>query len=90
MTFSTSRFGIYELCRRELTNPGENLRFFEKVWIAGIGGAAGGIIGAPADRVNVRMQSDVKLPHEERFKYVHSVYSTLSKNAQSAAIAVQI
>lgn len=36
--------------------------------MAGGAGAAGGLIGTPADLVNVRMQNDMKLPPEQRRK----------------------
>lgn len=39
-------------------------------FLAGIGGFAGGFVGNPADLVNVRMQNDVKLPKEQRRKFV--------------------
>lgn len=35
-----------------------------------MGGFAGGFVGNPADLVNVRMQNDIKLPPEQRRKYV--------------------
>ena len=43
--------------------------------MAGISGAAGGVVGAPADMVNVRMQNDVKLPLDstQRRNYKHAI-----------------
>lgn len=37
-----------------------------------IGGAAGGVVGTPADLCNVRMQNDAKLPLEHRRSYKHA------------------
>lgn len=65
LTYSTARFGIYESGRSLLT---PDSGFVGKVLLAGVAGAAGGLIGTPADMVNVRMQNDVKLPAAERRK----------------------
>lgn len=65
LTYSTTRFGIYEVGRGSL---GPDSGFAGKVLLAGAAGAAGGFIGTPADMVNVRMQNDVKLAVAERRK----------------------
>lgn len=65
LTYSTTRFGIYEVGKSAL--PGD-AGFFGKILLAGGAGAAGGLIGTPADMVNVRMQNDVKLAKELRRK----------------------
>lgn len=44
--------------------------FGGKVLLAGAAGACGGLVGTPADLVNVRMQNDIKLPVEQRRKFV--------------------
>jgi dicarboxylate transporter 10 len=36
--------------------------------VAFVAGAVGGYIGTPPDKVNVRMQNDVKLPRDKRLK----------------------
>ena len=43
--------------------------------MAGVSGAAGGVVGAPADMVNVRMQNDIKLPidSDQRRNYKHAI-----------------
>lgn len=64
MTYSTTRFGIYEVARREIKTDA----FYAKVGIASVAGFAGGVVGTPADMVNVRMQNDIKLPPEKRRK----------------------
>lgn len=65
LTYSTTRFGIYEVGKQAL---GKDAGFWGTILLAGSAGAAGGFIGTPADMVNVRMQNDVKLPPESRRK----------------------
>jgi len=73
LTYSTTRFGIYEVMKQNLSSPNENLPFHTKVLMAAAGGAAGGLVGTPADMVNVRMQNDIKLPIEQRRNYKHAI-----------------
>ncbi|KAK0046143.1 mitochondrial dicarboxylate carrier-like [Biomphalaria glabrata] len=82
MTYSLTRFAIYETVKKELTKDGRNMPFYEKVGLASIAGASGGFVGTPADLVNVRMQNDVKLPAAERRNYKHAIdglYQVVSK-----------
>lgn len=65
LTYSTARFGIYEVGKQSL---GPDSGFVSKVLLAGAAGAVGGFVGTPADMVNVRMQNDVKLAPELRRK----------------------
>lgn len=65
LTYSTARFGIYEVGKDVV---GNNPSFVNKILLAGVSGAVGGFIGAPSDLVNVRMQNDVKLALSERRK----------------------
>ena len=65
LTYSTTRFGIYEVGKHGL---GSDAGFASKILLAGGAGAIGGLIGTPADMVNVRMQNDVKLTLEQRRK----------------------
>lgn len=64
LTYSTTRFGIYEVGKSYVSTDS----FIGKVALAGLSGTVGGIVGTPADMVNVRMQNDVKLPLEQRRK----------------------
>lgn len=73
LTYSTTRFGIYEVMKQHLSSPGEALPFHTKVLLAAAGGACGGFVGTPADMVNVRMQNDIKLPVELRRNYKHAI-----------------
>ncbi|NXH39978.1 DIC protein, partial [Dicaeum eximium] len=53
MTYSLTRFGIYETGKNRLGNEGP-LPFYQKVLLAAMGGFTGGLVGTPADMVNVR------------------------------------
>lgn len=65
LTYSTTRFAIYEVGKQSF---GNDLDFLGKILLAGGAGACGGVVGTPADMVNVRMQNDIKLPLEQRRK----------------------
>lgn len=73
LTYSTTRFGIYEVVKQLVVRPGENLYFYQKVMLAASAGATGGFVGTPADMVNVRMQNDIKLPKEKRRNYKNAL-----------------
>jgi len=70
-TFSTTRFGCYEVVKESLVEGNEELPFVQKIALAGGSGFLGGFVGTPADLVNVRMQNDSKLPVESRRNYKH-------------------
>ncbi|XP_013880649.1 mitochondrial dicarboxylate carrier isoform X2 [Austrofundulus limnaeus] len=72
MTYSLSRFAIYETIRDRMHSKNKGLMpFYQKVLLGAFGGFTGGLIGTPADLVNVRMQNDVKLPAELKRSYAH-------------------
>lgn len=73
MTYSMTRFGIYETVKKELDRPGVTMPFYQKVLLGGFSGFIGGFVGTPADMVNVRMQNDVKLPPAQRRNYKHAI-----------------
>ncbi|XP_064598941.1 mitochondrial dicarboxylate carrier-like [Liolophura sinensis] len=73
LTYSMTRFAIYETVKKHLTKDGQAFPFYQKVLLAGFAGATGGLVGTPADLVNVRMQNDIKLPPELRRNYKHAV-----------------
>ncbi|XP_043247341.1 mitochondrial dicarboxylate carrier-like isoform X1 [Amphibalanus amphitrite] len=73
LSYSTTRFAVYEVAKQQLSTPGQPLPFYMKVLIAASGGACGGFIGTPADMVNVRMQNDIKIAPEKRRNYKHAV-----------------
>ncbi|PNF25557.1 Mitochondrial dicarboxylate carrier [Cryptotermes secundus] len=72
LTYSTTRFGIYEVAKQAVSPDGESVPFYQRVGLASLAGAAGGLVGTPADMVNVRMQNDIKLSAESRRNYKHA------------------
>ncbi|XP_071443757.1 mitochondrial dicarboxylate carrier isoform X1 [Hetaerina americana] len=72
LTYSTTRFGIYEVAKQTVAPSGEAIPFYQRVAMASLAGACGGFIGTPADMVNVRMQNDIKLPVDKRRNYKHA------------------
>lgn len=72
LTYSTTRFGIYEVAKQAVAPSGEAVPFYQRVGMASLAGAAGGLVGTPADMINVRMQNDIKLPAESRRNYKHA------------------
>ncbi|XP_072501436.1 mitochondrial dicarboxylate carrier-like isoform X1 [Notamacropus eugenii] len=74
MTYSLTRFAIYETFRDRLTAGSQGpIPFYKKVLLGSLGGFAGGLVGTPADMVNVRMQNDMKLPVHQRRNYSHAL-----------------
>lgn len=73
LSYSTTRFGIYEVAKQSVSPNGEPISFPMKIAMAGAAGAAGGLVGTPADMVNVRMQNDIKLPADKRRNYKHAI-----------------
>ncbi|EPQ65267.1 Bgt-3257 [Blumeria graminis f. sp. tritici] len=67
MTYSTTRFGMYESLKSNLSPHGTPMTHL--LAIASISGFVGGIVGNPADVLNVRMQHDTALPLSERRNY---------------------
>ena len=54
--------------KQTFETSGQSLLFYQKLLLAGLSGAAGGIFGTPGDVINVRMQNDIKLPPKLRRK----------------------
>ncbi|KAJ5776181.1 uncharacterized protein N7511_001192 [Penicillium nucicola] len=77
MTYSTTRFGIYEELKSRFATPteaGGAPNMLSLVGIACVSGFIGGIAGNPADVMNVRMQSDAALPPAQRRNYRHAFH----------------
>lgn len=74
-TYSTTRFTFYEysktllITKRPKMDKTNNLPFYQKIILAGIGGGIGSIFGSPNDLVCVRMQNDTQLLPEKRRNY---------------------
>lgn len=72
LTYSTTRFGVYEVLKGKLLpSDGGGLPFYQKVLLGAAGGFLGVFVGNPFDVVNIRMQNDAKLPLPERRNYSH-------------------
>lgn len=73
LTYSTTRFGVYEELK-EVAHPSHDQPSFpELVLMASASGFLGGVVGNPADILNVRMQNDAALPAAERRNYKHAI-----------------
>lgn len=87
LTYSTTRYGLYEVVSAELRKGNEPLPFYQKVVIGSVSGFLGGIVGNPADMVNVRMQNDVKtLDKALRRNYKH-VFDGLYRTATEEGVS---
>eukprot|EP00093_Oithona_nana_P013117 13117.XXX_67785_65349_1 [CDS] Oithona nana genome sequencing. len=73
LTYSTTRFAIYDVAKQQVSPNGEPISFLQRVAMAATAGACGGIVGTPGDMINVRMQNDIKLPKEQRRNYKHAL-----------------
>jgi len=73
LTYSTTRFAIYEMAKQSVSPNGEKIGFGQSLMMAAVAGGCGGIVGTPGDMVNVRMQNDIKLPPDQRRNYKHAI-----------------
>ncbi|NWS86409.1 DIC protein, partial [Toxostoma redivivum] len=74
MTYSLTRFAIYESGKKHLGQGSQGPPpFYQKVLLGATGGLVGGFVGTPADMVNVRMQNDMKQPPSQRRNYAHAL-----------------
>ncbi|GAA6031010.1 hypothetical protein JCM8097_003959 [Rhodosporidiobolus ruineniae] len=73
MTYSVTRFGVYDEIKNRLAARSANgkVRAVEMALAASVAGAAGGLAGNPADVVLVRMTADAGRPVEKRLGYKH-------------------
>ncbi|KAJ8066970.1 hypothetical protein OCU04_004349 [Sclerotinia nivalis] len=73
ITYSTTRFGVYEKLKTNFTTGNKSPSFPILIAMASTSGFLGGIVGNPADVLNVRMQHDAALPVEQRRNYKNAV-----------------
>jgi solute carrier family 25 (mitochondrial dicarboxylate transporter), member 10 len=73
MTYSTTRFGVYEELKEVFQTGRQQPSFPALIAMASTSGFLGGIAGNPADILNVRMQNDAALPVAERRNYKHAI-----------------
>lgn len=79
MTYSTTRFGIYEELKSRITKNSKDPSaaspgLLTLIGMASVSGFIGGIAGNAADVMNVRMQSDAALPPHQRRNYRHAFH----------------
>ncbi|KAK2790312.1 Mitochondrial dicarboxylate transporter [Emmonsiellopsis sp. PD_33] len=73
ITYSTTRFGVYEEMKSRL-DPSSTPSLPTLIAMASASGFIGGLVGNPADVLNVRMQSDAALPPAQRRNYKHAFH----------------
>ncbi|KAI9869364.1 MAG: Mitochondrial dicarboxylate transporter [Trichoglossum hirsutum] len=69
VTYSTTRFGIYEKLKQRFTTDKKSPPFLHLLAMSSTSGFLGGVVGNPADVLNVRMQNDAALPESQRRNY---------------------
>ncbi|OQD61797.1 hypothetical protein PENPOL_c015G09253 [Penicillium polonicum] len=78
ITYSTTRFGIYEELKSRIASPTSDSAgapsMVTLIGIASASGFIGGIAGNPADVMNVRMQHDASLPPAQRRNYRNAIH----------------
>ncbi|KAJ2846392.1 Mitochondrial dicarboxylate transporter [Coemansia brasiliensis] len=73
-TYTMSRFAIYDMAKAAMRHPdGTPLNGLELALATLLSGIAGGIVGNPAEILNVRMQNDQALPIHLRRNYKNAV-----------------
>jgi len=73
LTYSMTRFGVYEALKDRFTKGDKKPSFLTLVAMASASGFVGGVVGNPGDILNVRMQHDAALPPEQRRQYKHAI-----------------
>lgn len=73
LTYSTTRFGVYEELKEIFSTARHEPSFPALIAIASASGLMGGVAGNPADVLNVRMQHDAALPPSQQRRYRHAV-----------------
>ncbi len=78
LTYSTTRFGIYEELKSRYAPRNSNgtqkpPSFALLIAMSCAAGFVGGFVGNAADVLNVRMQHDASLPHAKRRNYAHAL-----------------
>lgn len=87
LTYSTTRYGLYEVVSAELRKGDAPLPFYQKIAIGAMSGFVGAFVGNPADMVNVRMQNDVKIMDVTKRRNYKHVFDGLYRTATEEGIA---
>lgn len=67
------RFGVYEALKENATSSTEKPSTGTLIALSSFSGFLGGLVGNPADILNVRMQHDAALPAADRRNYKHAI-----------------
>ncbi|CCE62083.1 hypothetical protein TPHA_0B04130 [Tetrapisispora phaffii CBS 4417] len=68
-TYTTARFGCYDLLKEHVIPQNQLNNIWYLLPSSMLSGAIGGLVGNPADVVNIRMQNDTSLPVAKRRNY---------------------
>ncbi|KAH3684034.1 hypothetical protein WICPIJ_005006 [Wickerhamomyces pijperi] len=68
-TYSLTRFGVYDFLKSNYLTNEQKADIKYLLPISMVSGAVGGVVGNPADIVNIRMQNDTGLPLESKRNY---------------------
>jgi dicarboxylate transporter 10 len=86
LTYSTTRFGVYERLKDRLTaKSSKKPSVPQLIAISSAAGFMGGVVGNPADVLNVRMQHDAALPAAERRNYKHAIDGMIRMTREEGA-----
>ena len=89
LSYSTVRFGVYEALKERISKGGkEELSILTLIGLSSISGFAGGVVGNPADVLNVRMQHDAALPAAERRNYKHAVDGLIRMSREEGIVSL--
>lgn len=72
-TYTTARFGCYDYIKEAWIPKSEINNTFYLLPCSMLSGAVGGLVGNPADIVNIRMQNDTQLDVSRRRNYKHAL-----------------
>lgn len=72
-TYSLTRFGMYEYLKENVVPADKQSSMAYLLPISMVSGGIGGIVGNPADIVNIRMQNDTGFAKHERRGYKHAL-----------------
>ncbi|KAF9639745.1 putative mitochondrial dicarboxylate carrier protein [Lasiodiplodia theobromae] len=85
ITYSTTRFGIYEQLKTSMTTPTSTPSMPTLIALSSASGFLGGIVGNPADVLNVRMQHDAALPPANRRNYKNAIDGLIRMTREEGA-----
>ncbi|KAN0063142.1 hypothetical protein ACQY0O_004306 [Thecaphora frezii] len=92
MTYSVTRFGVYDklkqVARTSGNDPSQPLPAWKMALCASVAGAAGGLAGNPADIILVRMTSDVNRPESERYKYRNALQGVVRMSREEGVTSL--